>query len=770
MTASWHERALRLAPHLKLVVLGPETAYAVGENQRYAIRGRAGTLVAMLLDNERTGREIVAAAAVELGEETAERALLELMQAGLARPAAAERGQSPEQLAFDSASGLVEPRAPLSASVQSCGGRLALAAAERMRAALAAADVAVRDDSELLVLVTDDYLLPDVVRRCDAWFEARGAGPRELALIKPTGLRALLGPIVRPGRGPCLLCLQHALARQRPLEHALAALGQETSVPLAALPASTDAACHLFAVALRRWLSVAFDRASLPLDSTVLAYDTAELTLTHHRVHTRPQCARCGDANLMAARGWTPLDVSSASPARLRDGGLRREDPARTYERLAPLVSDVLGPVTYVTPRATTEADELPVFFSGFMATPRARSMLESAGNPFDQVCAGKGLSDAQARMSALGEAIERCAGLYQGDEARIEASYSDLMRACVDGAELTRHPDLARALTRGPLRILTHDALQLFSARQLREGGSEARGARVPRPYTADVSVAWTPVWPIGAQGMALAPLGCIYTHIPEALGARHCAPSSNGSAAGTSLAEAALQGLLELVERDAVALWWYNRLRRPELSLDTLSLPASQAHCLEKFRRACARRGFETWLLDLTLDLGIPVAAAVAHHPREGRFAFGFGCHIEAALCASRAYSELAQLLGSTRASAPWDAIVETDHRFLFPCSEARRFAPDVGAPGHFDADHDAAAELLRCTARLSARGLQAFASDKSRPDLQLSVVQVIVPGLRHVWPRFAPGRLYDVPVQLGLRERPLGEDELNPVPLLI
>jgi oxazoline/thiazoline synthase len=42
---------------------------------------------------------------------------------------------------------------------------------------------------------------------------------------------------------------------------------------------------------------------------------------------------------------------------------------------------------------------------------------------------------------------------------------------------------------------------------------------------------------------------------------------------------------------------------------------------------------------------------------------------------------------------------------------------------------------------------------------------VVRVIVPGLRHFYRRFAPGRLYDVPVQLGLLEKPLQEGELTP-----
>jgi oxazoline/thiazoline synthase len=42
----------------------------------------------------------------------------------------------------------------------------------------------------------------------------------------------------------------------------------------------------------------------------------------------------------------------------------------------------------------------------------------------------------------------------------------------------------------------------------------------------------------------------------------------------------------------------------------------------------------------------------------------------------------------------------------------------------------------------------------------------VRVIVPGLRHFYRRFAPGRLYDVPVKLGWRDRPMLESEVNPV----
>jgi len=61
-----------------------------------------------------------------------------------------------------------------------------------------------------------------------------------------------------------------------------------------------------------------------------------------------------------------------------------------------------------------------------------------------------------------------------------------------------------------------------------------------------------------------------------------------------------------------------------------------------------------------------------------------------------------------------------------------------------------------------------MEVLVLDQTRPDVKMPVVKVIVPGLRHFRARFAPGRLYDVPVQMGWEERSLAEEELNPIPV--
>ena len=69
------------------------------------------------------------------------------------------------------------------------------------------------------------------------------------------------------------------------------------------------------------------------------------------------------------------------------------------------------------------------------------------------------------------------------------------------------------------------------------------------------------------------------------------------------------------------------------------------------------------------------------------------------------------------------------------------------------------------------MEQRGLEVLVLDQTRPDIGLPAIQVIVPGLRHFRPpRLAPGRLYDVPVQLGWLRAPLAEDQLNPTPMFL
>ena len=74
----------------------------------------------------------------------------------------------------------------------------------------------------------------------------------------------------------------------------------------------------------------------------------------------------------------------------------------------------------------------------------------------------------------------------------------------------------------------------------------------------------------------------------------------------------------------------------------------------------------------------------------------------------------------------------------------------------------------DVLFCQALVERLGMELLVLDQTRPDIGFPVVKVIVPGLRHFWARFAPGRLYEIPVELGWLPRSLAEHELNPIPM--
>lgn len=117
-----------------------------------------------------------------------------------------------------------------------------------------------------------------------------------------------------------------------------------------------------------------------------------------------------------------------------------------------------------------------------------------------------------------------------------------------------------------------------------------------------------------------------------------------SNGAASGNTLEEAILQGFFELVERDSVALWWYNRVHKPGVDLDSFQEPYFKE--MEDYYRSMNR---EYWLLDITSDFGIPSFAALSRRTDQEaeEIMYGFGCHFDPVLAALRALAEMSQVL---------------------------------------------------------------------------------------------------------------------------
>jgi thiazole/oxazole-forming peptide maturase SagD family component len=359
----------------------------------------------------------------------------------------------------------------------------------------------------------------------------------------------------------------------------------------------------------------------------------------------------------------------------------------------------------------------------------------------------GKGLSPEAARASALAEAIERDALRARGDEPVLVGGMHDIPGAI--------HPN----------------AVQLFSDRQLAEanvrwdaGTAVGSGHHiVPRPFDTDRAREWSAVRSLVTGDIHYLPTSKLFVRAKRQPG--DPAGSSNGAAAGNTLAEAQLQGLLELIERDAVALWWYPRSQRPIFDLEAWDDPRVIA------ARAPHLAHGRTWVLDVTSDIGVPAAVAISLDDRIPFPMLGAGAHVDSAVAVARALTEMAQMKAAILSGPPISAARASEAEnawFTAVGVESEPWLAGSGTslpletPSHMTAA-DARDDVV---ARISALGHDVLWADLTRRDSKLPVVRTFAPGLRHFWRRLAPGRLYDVPLAQGWIPAAFGEDDINPL----
>jgi thiazole/oxazole-forming peptide maturase SagD family component len=287
------------------------------------------------------------------------------------------------------------------------------------------------------------------------------------------------------------------------------------------------------------------------------------------------------------------------------------------------------------------------------------------------------------------------------------------------------------------------------------------------PAPLDPSAKIEWSPVWSLRDGRFKYLPTGLLYFFYggPDGFQA-----DSNGCAAGNTREEAIVQGFLELVERDAYAIWWYNRSQRAAVDLSQFD-----DSYIRDLQAQLAEAGRKLWVLDVTSDLGVPTYVAILHWMQNGQenIEFGSGAHFDQRIAMLRALTELNQFLsiglmgGGTGEKPSLDGtnpLHLSEHPFLTPSADP---ITQPGSGLKLDPLDNTRDQVLACVDIARRAGLDFLVLDQTRPDVEVPVVRVIVPGLRHFYRRFAPGRLYDVPVKLGLRDRPLPESELTPFP---
>jgi ribosomal protein S12 methylthiotransferase accessory factor len=238
--------------------------------------------------------------------------------------------------------------------------------------------------------------------------------------------------------------------------------------------------------------------------------------------------------------------------------------------------------------------------------------------------------------------------------------------------------------------------------------------------------------------------PLTCVYLGLPLPLNEHLSFPISTGFAAGEDYTQAIRAGLLEVIERDSLAIWWFAQSPFPRLGS-----PFTEEPTLARLLSALAEKGLETYLFDLTTDVGLPVIGlvqlSVQSFPHVVTMA---ACRASAREAALRVIEEAASLrtalVASRRAADDFSDLLVgvpvTAERFGLYHAGAnslgkfrRRIAtaPEVGVAA------DIAGEKLIASVvtRLGAMSHEVVVVDVTVPEVRdrgLVVVRVLVPGL--------------------------------------
>ena len=352
------------------------------------------------------------------------------------------------------------------------------------------------------------------------------------------------------------------------------------SLPNASTPATQQIAYGIAATEIVKWI-VRGERSEA--DNQILSLDALSWQTQRHQLTRQPQCAACGDAATVLQKPAMPLILESRRKTFTDDGAHRSVGPEETLRRYEYHVSPICGAVSVLERHSMTNDGPGHVYLAGDNFAAQHHNLKDVQWSLRNR-SAGKGISDLQARASGLCEALERYSGVFQGTETRRKARLKEL-----DGLGI--HPN---------------DCM-LFSDQQYRQSKIiNAKGSRhchVPVRFDEDAEIEWTPVWSLTHKIHRYLPTQYCYYDYHPLQKQQYCIACSNGNAAGNTLEEAILQGFFELVERDSVALWWYNQVRRPAVDLDSFD----EAY-LGKLKAFLKERDREFWVLDLTSDLGIP------------------------------------------------------------------------------------------------------------------------------------------------------------------
>lgn len=375
----------------------------------------------------------------------------------------------------------------------------------------------------------------------------------------------------------------------------------------------------------------------------------------------------------------------------------------------------------------------------------------------------GAGITREQAILATLGESIERyCSNFYYREDL-IYGSYEKFDNTAVNPS-----------------------AWSLFSDTQYKQNSF---------PYvkfTKDINLMWTKAKNLISEEECLVPASMVYLPYHPIFDEQVTAPSiSTGLSCRDTKEGAILYGIYECIERDAFTIFWLNALTMRSIDLEKTASDTIKEIYSERFKR----KGIEYYVYDITLDINIPTYFTVAYGSSNiGKlFCVGTATNLNGEKALIKSLIETAQARPYYRyeyvRNPNWtckkdfsDVNNFDDHARVYThnpslvkdlkfCNSIGSILTDVRNTSQDDEFKD----LLTTLSLLKSLNLDVLVVDLTTRDIRelgLYVVKVLIPGLQplhgdHRYPFLGGQRLYNVPVNLGLRDTKINEKNIFKYP---
>ena len=310
--------------------------------------------------------------------------------------------------------------------------------------------------------------------------------------------------------------------------------------------------------------------------------------------------------------------------------------------------------------------------------------------------------------------------------------------------------------------------------------------------PSDPRIPLRWVRGWSLTRGREVFVPAVLVYLKFPvRSPSERFINMVSTGTAAHSDLREAVLGGLLEVIERDAIALTWLQRLRLPEVVVDPAVLVPEAA----EYHRVGTSTELTVHLRDATTDYGIPILYAVQTSEADTELSqvVAATCDLDPQRALAKIYRELASLRIALRSHARSpraqevtgqdmtvvggalaDAAPSMRHVFDFLLEGPRpsRRLTDMGRPelrGIRESSDDSLDRVVSALERVGSEAVVVDLTTDEARQVGMHVVKTLVPeavplSFSHHARYLATPRLYEAPRAMGLKAH--DEAGINPV----